>query len=360
MKRLRLFWIILPLLITACGKTPNQVTVAGEIKGVGTDTLLLYSTDDLGTFIRKVPVDNDKFSYSFPVDTLIQTTLVYDNGRKEYPIFIDKHARITISGNASDSTLHVAGTPVNEALTAFFATLQPDSVIAQAENYIRSNPASPASLYVLNRFFIDRDTIDYDQALSLIGVMDGALQDRLSVATLKTELEQMEKGTGVNVVPAFTLNDEQGNTFTRSELTNKANLIYVWASWDDSCRTMNKEINELYQTLSKKKRTRSSSNTTDNVVFNLISVSLDLDKQAWLEAIRTDSLQGKQGCAFLGWQTPLIQSLGIDDLPYTLVVNGNNVIRGRNLSIDETKQIIETLINEENNRKRSLVRVRRN
>ena len=84
--------------LCSCGKSSKKVSITGEIKGLGTDTLYLYGMDESFDRIDTIFAKNDKFSYTASIDTITSAFLLIDN-QTEYPIFLDKGNQITIKGD---------------------------------------------------------------------------------------------------------------------------------------------------------------------------------------------------------------------------------------------------------------------
>ena len=90
--------------------------------------------------------------------------------------------------------------------------------------------------------------------------------------------------------------------------------------------------------------------------FQICSISLDLDKEAWLKASDRDTTQWKQICDFKGWNQPLVKSQNIQSLPSNLLLDKNKRIiardiRGKEL-IDKVKELIQKDKEREKERKK--------
>ena len=111
--------ILIIICLCSCGKSSKKVSITGEIKGLGTDTLYLYGMDESFDRIDTIFAKNDKFSYTASIDTITSAFLLIDN-QTEYPIFLDKGNQIKIKGDINHPEyLDINGNIYNEEFTNF-------------------------------------------------------------------------------------------------------------------------------------------------------------------------------------------------------------------------------------------------
>ncbi|MEN9446511.1 MAG: hypothetical protein RL728_1023 [Bacteroidota bacterium] len=83
--------------------------------------------------------------------------------------------------------------------------------------------------------------------------------------------------------PEIELKDKNGKKIKLSDLQGKVVLIDFWASWCGPCRRENPNVVEAFSKYHKSKFTNAKG-------FEVFSVSLDKNEQAWLEAIKKDNM----------------------------------------------------------------------
>ena len=224
MKRLYIICSLLAtlLLVSACGKeqTTDAALVSGEIKGLGDDTILVCGMDRLFGRIDTLTVKEGKFADTLSVDTLTGLWLIFSNGT-EYPLFADRREKITIQGSADALTaLTVTGNQTNDELTVFqqeVAALDaptPRKLREKAEDFIRSHPASPASAYMLEKYFLRQPDPDYDRIERLIEPLTGEVKDRPGMVALLDVLEEEQKLKDGRSIPFFQTMDADGEKLT--------------------------------------------------------------------------------------------------------------------------------------------------
>lgn len=336
MKKLSISYL-LPLLLlwlSACGggQKGNVVRLKGNIKGLGNDTILLVGMDRLFDRTDTLVVQDDKFSDTLSVDTLVGLFLLFGDGT-EYPLYIDRGQRIDIQGAASNlSVLEVSGNAYNDEQTAFqrsadsLGTALPSAVEAKAKEFICQHPASLVSVYLLDKYFVQQPRPDYDLIDTLVEPMTGELKDRPYLSQLLETLGEMKKLDKGRTVPFFQSVDADGNKITRTNFQDQLLLVNVWASWDEASRAANDSLRVLY------KRQKRNKN------FAMLGISLDVDRGQWLEAVRRDTLEWQQACELKGWQADVAQKWSIRTLPFNVLVNDKGRVLGVNLTIAEVEK----------------------
>lgn len=337
---------LLLILLSACGgKKTETVKVSGEIKGLGNDTLYIYGADKFYDRMDTLFAKDGKFSATLSPDTLVAAWLLFGNDTP-YPLFMNKGEKIRITGTADDpSTLEISGNSANEELTAFLkevnglGTPSPKVMEEKAAQFIHSHPASLASIYLLDRYFIQKANPDYLQIKEFTDRMTGELKDRPFIDELLDRIEEEEKAAVGKIVPYFTLPNAKGEKKTRSDFKDKYVLMHFWASWD----TVSRADNTLYRRIYKK--------SEKNKAFALLGISLDIDKDKWQQAVKTDSLEWEQVCDFSGWNTDITKQLAIRTLPHNVLLTPSGRIEGINLTESAIEKKLKDIEEKEKEKK---------
>lgn len=324
------------LLVSACGKkqTTDAARVSGEIKGLGNDTLLVCGMDRLFGRLDTLLVHEDKFADTLPVDTLTGLYLIFSDG-VEVPFYADCREHIRIQGSADQrQALQVTGNATNDLLTDFLQELagaesrSTESVQEKAEAFIRSHPSSAASAYLLEKYFLQTPEPDFKRIEELAKPLTGEVKDRPAMTTLLDFLEERKKQEKGRTLPYFQTIGSDGKKVSRNNFRNQYLLIHFWASWHPASRQASRALRPLHE-LEKK-----------NKDFALLGISLDMDREAWQEAVRRDTLDWKQCCDLRGWEADAVQRLSLNTLPFNLLVTPKGRILGTNLTAEEVEKAI--------------------
>lgn len=132
----------------------------------------------------------------------------------------------------------------------------------------------------------------------------------------------------------FTGVTPEGKELSLSELVGKTDYVLVdfWASWCGPCRRENPNVVRLYERF-------------HDQGFEIYSVSLDKDREAWLKAIRDDRLSWPNHVSDLnGWTSSGGKTYGIRSVPSTVLVDREGKVVARNLRGSDLERKLEQLL----------------
>lgn len=116
-----------------------------------------------------------------------------------------------------------------------------------------------------------------------------------------------------------------------SSLRGKVVLIDFWASWCAPCR---KELPNVKRAYAKYK----------SKGFEILGVSLDKDREAWIEAISTEGLTWPQVSDLKYWQSEAVQVYALQSIPFTVLLDKEGKIIATDLrGADLDKKLAEVL-----------------
>lgn len=141
--------------------------------------------------------------------------------------------------------------------------------------------------------------------------------------------------------PELAFASPSGETLKLSELT-KGHFVLVdfWASWCGPCRRSNPGLVELYNDY-KDKHFKSAKKG-----FIILSVSLDQNKDAWVNAIAKDKLAWPYHISDLGgWQSKAAELYGVQFIPQAFLVGPDGKVVAKYNTSEEAKADLERLSN---------------
>jgi thiol-disulfide isomerase/thioredoxin len=147
--------------------------------------------------------------------------------------------------------------------------------------------------------------------------------------------------------PELNFANPEGKTLSLKAL-NKQRYILVdfWASWCGPCRRANPGLVNFYKTYSKKKFTGAKKG------FDILSVSLDKDKNAWVAAIEKDNLYWDAHMSDLkGWQSDAAATYGVQFIPQAFLLDPEGKVIGTYMTAEQAIPDIEKLVSTKNRKK---------
>ncbi len=193
---------------------------------------------------------------------------------------------------------------------------------------LANNPDSPAALFFIDELDIALDFDIYDTvAKSLYSRYSGfSLVDDLYQ---RTELEKI-LAPG-NPAPEIILPKPEGDAGKLSDLRGKVVLIDFWASWCGPCRRENPEVVRMY-------------NRFREHGFEIFGVSLDRDRDAWINAIAKDGLTWTQVSDLKYWQSEAAKAYGVKSIPHTVLIDREGNIIARRLRGESLVKKLEEVL----------------
>lgn len=142
-----------------------------------------------------------------------------------------------------------------------------------------------------------------------------------------------EKAMQISIGKAFDFSqtDDKGNEFKLSSLKGKYVLVDFWASWCAPCRAENPNLLKAYKALKDRK-------------FEIVGVSLDESRAAWLKAVAADGMPWTQVSDLKGFKSDIAIRLGISAIPQNVLIDPQGVVIAKNLRGEEVLNDISKLI----------------
>ncbi|GAA4439241.1 TlpA disulfide reductase family protein [Ravibacter arvi] len=140
------------------------------------------------------------------------------------------------------------------------------------------------------------------------------------------------KGISVgDLAPEFSLSDPDGKAVTLSSLRGKYVLLDFWASWCGPCRRENPNVVKLYDRYKSKN-------------FEIYGVSLDKDKEKWIQAIKDDNLTWVHGSDLKYWNSNVAAMYGVNGIPATYLLDQEGRVIAKDLRGAALEKKLEELL----------------
>lgn len=185
----------------------------------------------------------------------------------------------------------------------------------ELRNLLLANAGSAAALLLIEKLDITADFDVYDSVASAASRNNPSFKP---AADLKQKVSLERKLAVGNPAPEISLPGPDGGEIKLSSLRGKVVLIDFWASWCGPCRRENPEVVRIY-------------NRFRDKGFEVFGVSLDRDRDAWLNAIAKDGLVWTQVSDLKYWQSQAALLYGVKSIPHTVLIDQEGKIIMRRL-----------------------------
>jgi len=364
MNKIALGLLSILLLVSACNSTP-VFTLKGKLTGES-DKALLVGVVDKESYhvIDTVTLKDGVVDYTTSLDQPLLMVIGLDGSRQRSVFFADNSA-YAIDGdieNLKDATVTggqlFADYEKVKKLDSEFNVLLQDLRMAYGEasqagdeakmkeidetydaaleknksdkmSFVSANSSSPVAAYIVYDAYRHQPLEEIKAAMAKLDESIATSPYYQLISERASKLESVAVG---QEAPDFTMNDTEGNAFSLSSLKGKYVLVDFWASWCGPCRRENPNVVKLYSEFKDKG-------------FDILGVSLDEKKDAWLKAIEDDQLAWNHVSDLKGWKNEAAQLYAVSSIPHTVLLDPEGKIIAKNLRGEELRNKIAELLN---------------
>ncbi len=275
---------ILSLLTLSSCTDPYTFRIKGEIENLRQADFLIYSLDGGLKQLDTIHVIEGHFDWRTPVSEAATFHIVFPN-LSELTVFGRPGEVAYIEGDANElRAIEVTGTKDNEIYTEFrraHLNVPPKALKQAMKDFIAENPESHITTLMQRQ--LTQQEID---------------------------LSRLKKG---KKLPAITLPpDGFTGQDTLKLKVERPVLLFFWASWK------RESIHNFFDILRLQRR---AADLPARRRIRPISISLDVNPQDYTTTCRYDSVVWESRCYRQSWSTPIVEQLGIRELPFYILTD---------------------------------------
>ena len=317
---------LLILLLASCGADSHHFSLEGRFLKMNQGQFYVYSPDGAISGIDTIMVQGGRFAYEIPCEEEGTIVIVLPN-YSEIPIFVEPGKSVDLKADASHiKDIEVTGTDTNDRMTKWrknTSSQSPDGLVKQAEQFIKDNPSSIISRWLLRKYFIVTAKPNLKKASELVKLMSEKADKDASVVRLSVGLENVPLQVG-DELPVFTAKDLQGKSVQASQYRLGKTVILVWATWDYEGQSISRRVAQKIEEMK----------SQGKQVPKVLGISIDASAVDAKKTVGSDSTAWSTICDGLMWKSPVVKAIGTTKVPDNFVIE-NGKVKACHLSNDE-------------------------
>ena len=327
------------LCAASISQAQSRMALTGEGPGLKEGEMLYLFKGGDKTPSDSTRVTNGKFAFALKGfepqeccmmqkydDSSYTTTLIYLD---DCPTNIRVDGGTYVSFNTNFMNVTVTGNPVHSKVQEVNDVIfkAPDGVnpfISEKFNNLLKDACRRADLssaYILGKYM----SIACENGLmpDVKACVEKMSESVKNTVPGQTFMEQYEQYAGLSVdfqIKDFTLNTVDGKPVNLMEYIKGKKLVLIdfWASWCAPCRQEGQNVKAIYEDYHAKG-------------FDVLGVSLDTNKDAWVKAMKEEGYKWTQVSDLLGFKSPVVKDYEIVGIPALFLVDGNGKVVARDL-----------------------------
>ncbi len=326
-------WIFLLFILTSCSSKSDIFTLEGRLRNMNQGEFWVYSPDGGIAGIDTIKVRSGRFAYEVPLTDDATFMIIFPN-YSEQPVFASPGESVTIKGDATHlKEMIIQGTSDNEDMTTLrmqLNDLTPPDIPDAVSSFVKEHLSSPVSKYLVEHYLIMAQEPDFKQALQLTNMMLAENPEDIKLKTLQKQLKALQGGREGSKLPRFTAKDVNGKKLTEQVLKCSLNVVNTWATWSYQSLGMQRKLQELKKKYDKQ--------------LGIVSICLDARPDMCRERMDNDSIKWQNVCDGRMWDTPLLSTFGLFDVPDNVLIDHKGSIIDHHLTLSQLEERINKLL----------------
>ena len=296
------------------------------LKGKSSETDLYFLTDKDNVFFMRIFIDpGNKIKVTGSAVNIpeikiegSETQEFYEEYQKSLDPMFDEQENIR-----QTYSLYVGYLENNSISEEEFQQIEDDLIISfnqleEAVNNVTLEFITSHSNHLVAAYLVYRNTQSLNNSTEIeeqLQLLDTEMKNKY-VTHIKNLIERIKQTEHGAVLPNIELPDANGNLISLESLRGKYVLVDFWATW---CMPCVREIPNLKKAYEK----------YHNKGFEIYSISLDIDKEAWLNGLIKYELNWINVCDLES--SPTARQMAIKYIPHTFLLDKSGVIIAVNL-----------------------------
>lgn len=361
-KQLSIAFALLIIGFFSCTSEKKELgyTINGQAKGIADSTFIKLKADN--KILDSTMILKESFTFKGQIDAPKKVYVIIDSSRDFSSFWLEntiidfsaktgEFADAQINGSDLQKTYDVLKErlePFRKAQDSLSTLLFNDSLSLdyrktvfevyensrneeanKQQEFIKEYPNSLVSIDILN---ISKTTWGKDIVADLYSSISDSLKDHKDVLAVKRYIDLSKNLKIGDTFVDFSQTTPDGKNVKASDIKSKVTLIEFWASWCGPCRATNPSLVKTYKEFKP-------------LGFEILGVSLDQDRDAWIKAINEDKLTWTNVSDLLGDENEAALIYNVSGIPDNILIDDKGIIIARDLRGEQVRKKLEEVLN---------------
>lgn len=322
---------LLTLLIVSCNKEPKKgFYLEGKTKGITNGSYVYIDYEN--KILDSVKVENNTFEFNTKLPITPMHLWLHDKDFSNYRAFWAVNNKMTFDATKTDfRNATITGSELellSQALYKGTDSLSREQMLEKETKFVKEHPNSMLSANILSVY---ATTFGREKTKELFDPFSEENKQNQYGQKIHKYLELNKNPKVGEQFVDFEMMNKNGEVVKLSANKGKVTLLEFWASWCQPCREENPNLVKTYSEFHPKG-------------FEIFAVSLDMNKDIWLESIDTDGLVWEHVSDLKGQENEASLIYGINSVPDNFLIDENGKIIGRNLRGDALKEKLSEVL----------------
>lgn len=333
MKRL-IYIFTLTLVLVSCGSRSGYFSFEGRLLNLNQGEFYVYSPDGVFDGVDTIKVEGGRFTFETPCKENGTIVIIFPNF-SEQPVFAEPGKSATIKGDASHlKEIEVDGTKEDKLMNGFrqqIAQASPPEVKNYAAQFIKNNPKSLASVYVLRKYFVNTTDADPKKIEQLANILYKEQPKNGNIARILRYAKAAGQCTAGAKMPVFRTKDIYDKPVSDAELRGKVAVVYTWAEWNNRSVNMRYKLNQLKNEYGNR--------------LAIMGINIDASKHKCRQTMRNDSTGVITVCDQMMFDSQLLETFSLNSVSENILFNAQGRVLERNLETNDLEARLKVLLN---------------
>lgn len=352
------------LLFAAC--TNDSYTINGTIEGIADGVKVYLNRAELADLIviDSTTTHQGKFTFQGTQKKMVERYITFQTEEMSRPKLIDFYLE---SGNIDivfgEKGFSVTGTPNNDNMQEIRSVeteinnqanvivdalssneLSEDEYAEKVAELkaldkqvtsfiiesIKKNITNPIGITLLRQNYF---YMNFDDLVEVTNQIPAQYTNDEAIRLIMESIEKTKATSEGQKFTDFTMDTPEGKEVRLSDYVGKGKLVLIdfWASWCGPCRNANPSLVALYNDYKEKG-------------FEIVGVSLDENKENWIQAIKEDGITWPQMSDLMRTPGEIARTYVINSIPHTILVDGEGTIIARGLHGDQIREKVAEIL----------------